>query len=235
MADPALLYATLLGQGLIWTTGHCLGMCGPLIVALRFGAQPDGSTATAATVVQLLSYQAGRCISLGTVGAGLGWLGASAGASIRPFMPLATLVAAAVCLVLALVEAGWLRLPTMAMPAPLARLASHAQSVLLRRGWPAALVLGLGLAFLPCAVTAWALTLAAASGHPMHGALLMVLLVALTTPFLLVAALIPAGLSRWRLLRGRWLVPAGLLLSAAILATMALRDLLAPAGAACHV
>lgn len=234
MADPSLLYATLLGQGLIWTAGHCLGMCGPLIVSLRFGAAADGSVKTAATFTQLMAYQAGRALSLGLLGAALGWLGAAAGGMVRQSMPVVTLVAAALCLVLALVEVGWLRLPVLPLPAPLAWLSRGAQGALSRRGWPAALVLGAGLAFLPCAVTVWALALAASSAHPLHGAALMVLLVVLTTPFLLVAALLPAALSRWRLLRGRWLVPLGLAVSALVLAVMAVRDLLAPAGAACH-
>jgi sulfite exporter TauE/SafE len=229
-----LLYATLLGQGLIWTAGHCLGMCGPLIVSLRFGAAPDGSVKVASTVAQLMAYQLGRGLSLGLLGAALGWLGAAAGGLVRQSLPVVTLVAAAFCLGLALVEAGWLRLPVLPLPAPLARLSRDATGSLQRRGWPAALLLGVGLAFLPCAVTVWALALAAASAHPLHGAVLMALLVALTTPFLLIAALIPAGLSRWRLLRGRWLVPLGLGLSALVLAVMAVRDLLAPAGAACH-
>ena len=67
-------------------------------------------------------------------------------------------------------------------------------------GKPYVYALGLGtlMSFLPCMLTAWVLGLALVSGSAIQGALLMILLVVMTTPALLPFALMPAGLPRWK-------------------------------------
>jgi hypothetical protein len=56
--------------------------------------------------------------------------------------------------------------------------------------------LGLAMGLLPCMITYWTLGLAAMTGSPWHGALLMLLLVAMTTPVLLGVTLIPRVIPR---------------------------------------
>ena len=58
------------------------------------------------------------------------------------------------------------------------------------------LALGAMMGFLPCMIPAWALSQAALTGSPLHGALVMLLLVGLTTPILLVATQLPRLLLR---------------------------------------
>ena len=52
-----------------------------------------------------------------------------------------------------------------------------------------AFCLGILMAFLPCMLVFWCLGLAASASHPFDGALLMALLVVMTTPVLLLAAI----------------------------------------------
>ena len=68
-----------------------------------------------------------------------------------------------------------------------------------------ALGLGLLMSLLPCMLTAWVLGLAFVSGSVLHGTIIMILLVVLTTPALLPFAVMPAGLPSWR-----WLNHPGL-------------------------
>ena len=57
-AATAQLYGVLLMQGSLWVLGHCPGMCGPLVAALRFpGAR------------SLLAYQAGKAVTYALLGA----------------------------------------------------------------------------------------------------------------------------------------------------------------------
>ena len=87
-----------------------------------------------------------------------------------------------------------------------------------RRGFAETLALGGLMAFLPCMITFWALSLAATTGSPLHGAGVMLVLVAMTTPMLLGVTLLPRLLRRLRVDRvqrvlmaisGAWLLMVG--------------------------
>ena len=218
------LYLTLLSQGLLWSMGHCAGMCGPLMVAFRFGVSADGVVRAGPAVTRLLVYQAARAVVYALGGAAVGYAGSTVGTALAS--PWITLCLAAWCVLMAVVEMGWLRLPPTTLPTALMRRASR---------WAghgtvfAAAGLGAAMAFLPCAVALWALGLAAASGSPWHGAALMALLVLVTTPVLMGCVLLPALLGRWRLAAGRRLVPLGLVIAGALLAVVAIRALMAGA------
>jgi sulfite exporter TauE/SafE len=54
-----------------------------------------------------------------------------------------------------------------------------------------AVMLGAVMGFLPCMLPLWVLGLSALTGSAVHGAALMLLLVAMTTPVLLVVTLLP--------------------------------------------
>jgi hypothetical protein len=226
MPDLAVIYTALFAQGLLWSAGHCAGMCGPLMLAFRFGADESGQVRAGAALLQLAAYQTGRAL----VYAGAGAAAGLAGSGISRFLasPWISLGLAAWCLVMAVIEAGWLRLPNLP-PMP-----GAARVLALRSGMGRGFVLGLVMAFLPCAVVVWALGLAAATTSPLHGALVLAGLVLVTTPVLALCVVLPAGLGHWRIAVGRRLVPAGLALAGVWIGVVAVRTLLA-GGPACVV
>jgi len=231
------LLAYGLGLGLVWTAAHCAGMCGPLVMALGLHA-PELSSSSAASRVggvalRLGGYQCGRALVYAVIGFVAGSLGAVAttwvlyGAEMIGFLlGISFLFAAAWQLVRRPVV-----LTSDSRPALATRLAiwatNHAPKPAFLRG----LVLGMGMAALPCGIVFWAIGLAVATGHPLSGALLMSSLVVLTTPALAGVALSPlallaaparlrAGMRGWA---GRWLSPVAMALSGGIIlwATMA--------------
>src|SRR3954463_11823403 len=78
IAPPAgPLLAQVLGIGLVWTTLHCAGMCGPLVASLRLGQRGCAMTSGQA-LGDSLAYQLGRGTTLATLGALAGLLGQAA-------------------------------------------------------------------------------------------------------------------------------------------------------------
>lgn len=212
--EVAPLYLQLLGPGLAWTLAHCGGMCGPIVVALRVG---EGGPAAGAR--RLACYQAGRAATLGAAGALCGGLGYAVSDRIELWSPWLILGLAAVMLAGAAHRLGWLRWPRAGGDGALAaRLARPLAVFAARHPHLGLLAIGGALGALPCGVVFWALGLAATSGSPLHGALLLALLVGLSSLPLAIAAL--AGASATGRLRARfaWVPTAALLLSAALLA-----------------
>jgi sulfite exporter TauE/SafE len=190
-------YAHVLGLGIIWTSMHCAAMCGPLLCGLQIGgARPDHRTRAGRRILGVLTYQAGRGLTYawlgglaGLVGSGLGHVFTSAGG------------------VLSLLFGGALILSVMRPKNSPVRLRRRPQasiatttisriralvSPLLSSTHPLRdLALGAMMGFLPCMIPAWALGQAAVTGSPFHGAVIMLLLVLLTTPVLLVTTQLP--------------------------------------------
>ena len=81
---------------------------------------------------------------------------------------------------------------------PLTRLGMAWRRKFENRPYRYAIGLGLLMSLLPCMLTAWVLGLALVSQSVFHGALLMVILVVMTTPALLPFALMPAGMPKWQ-------------------------------------
>lgn len=195
-----LLLATLLGLG---STLHCLGMCGPLAMLL-----PVSQVAPGRRVVALLLYNGGRITSyaLGgllaaTLGAGLHWVG---GDWMRWVLgPLA----AALVIATAATQAGWVRWPNglEVLGRQLWRkLAPLSQAARARGGYLAVYAMGLVWGCLPCGLVYAAFGLAAATGSPLQGALLMVAFGLGTLPSMLGGAWLAAawpGLLRHPLVR----------------------------------
>jgi hypothetical protein len=71
----------------------------------------------------------------------------------------------------------------------------------------AAWLTGVMLGFLPCMIVVWALGLAATTGSVFQGALVMVTLVALTTPMLVGVSLLPRVVARFLSPRARKVIP----------------------------
>ncbi len=206
-AGTVQLYWLLLVQGSIWVLGHCPGMCGPLIIGLRFPGIPA-----------VIAYQAGKACTYGVLGAVAGLAGALVLRTLAGWGPLLVIGVALGIAVLGLRGLRRRGALEVAVPpwlaAPVRRWAGG-------RGGP--FIFGASLAALPCGTALWVLGLAVASAHPLHGALLMAGLTVLNTPVLLAAHLLGRG-AWFAGLRARWwwLPPVGLLLSAGWLTWTAL-------------
>lgn len=243
----------VLSLGSAWVSLHCAGMCGPLIAGLRIGHLGSATVGTRLRIVtQVVAYQAGRGLVLAAAGALAGWCGGAVATLLQDGQLWCGVILAALFFAIALRRLG-VRLsirgagravPGGAAPnagaGPLARLLQLLPAGLARHSHLAAAALGAVMALLPCGIVLWTLGLAAASAAPVQGALLMALLVMLTTPVLLGSAALAGAVSRaappswraaWRGWTGRWLPAAALAFSGSwILALAVLRS----AGAVCH-
>ena len=202
----------VLGLGVVWTSLHCSGMCGPLIAGLRFGVRGQ-ALHPARAAVDLCAYQCGRAVVYAAMGACAGALGMVVSASLHRWTPIITLAVAVSFVVTAL----WRLRKAVSVSGPPSRLAQWSGAIFSR--WAEhplrrAAALGMVLAFMPCLLLFWVLSLAAASGSPLDGAIVMVLLVLLTVPVLLAAAVLPAVVGRWRRFCAPWIGPSAMLVSA---------------------
>ncbi len=215
MADVTPLYLQLLGPGTVWIMVHCGGMCGPIVAGLRLG---EGGWRRG--TLSLLSYQAGRVLPLAAAGAIAGLAGAAMADLLADWGPWLTIAIAAGMLVAVTVRLGWLPWlrPSGNSGSFAARLLRPVAGFAGRHPRMGAFVLGMALSALPCGVVYWILSLSATSASALHGALLPVLLVAISTPPLALAA--GAGAATFGRLRHRlsWVPNVALLVSAVWLA-----------------
>jgi uncharacterized protein len=234
LADPLPWWTVLaygLGLGLVWTSAHCAGMCGPIVLALRLHApeltQP--STRLFGIALRLGGYQMGRLIIYALLGVTVGALGSV----IIDYVALGTEIMGWLLGVSFICAALWqlFKKPSAISPDSRPPLATRLAMWVLQRApnqpFLRAFVLGLGMAALPCGIVFWALGLATATAQPLAGGLLMASLVIITTPALVGVAISPmalaaaplrfrAWLQRWA---GRWLAPIALGMSGIIILT----------------
>lgn len=191
----------------MWTSIHCIGMCGPLLSGFDIAGVMRGRSRLQG-ICGVLSYQAGRALTYA-------WLGGLAGLVGAGLARITTLSFG----VLALCIGLWLSysalrtlLATTGAATPLVALRSgrseshslgggveyvlgYARRSLLplvaSRHPLRELALGALMGLLPCMIPAWALSQAALTGSPFHGAVVMLLLIVLTTPVLLIATQLP--------------------------------------------
>lgn len=158
-------------------SGHCLGMCGPLVVALpgSYGRWQAHA-----------GYHAGRLITYTAVGAAMGALGRSlAGlASLPPQAPLVwtgriqlalSLPVALFLLILGLHRMGLLPEPDWMAKAIPQRIPGYGKvmaRIVNRDGIRWLLVMGIMLGLLPCGLSYAAFARALAAGGPFRGALM---------------------------------------------------------------
>lgn len=190
-------YTQLLGLGLLWVSFHCAGMCGPLLIGLDVAGAARGLSAWRGAL-RVLAYQGGRALTYAWLGGACGLVGARLdGWFTRATALLAMLVGLlSIVRLLRRRRAGGApvklrrpaRLPLPALAAPLRRLISRLAA---SRSPLYAMALGSIMGFLPCMLVVWALGLAALTGSAGQGALLLLLLVAMTTPVLLCLGLLP--------------------------------------------
>lgn len=226
---PGLLLAMFLA-GLGGGLTHCVGMCGPFVMAqVTAGLERDEASRSYGVLrrlagAALIPYHLGRIttyVALGAVSASVvGFVGNLAGLRVLAAFLLAGAGLAMIAQALGRglpVVARWSGLGDRAMIPRLVR-------PLLERplGWRG-YGLGVALGFLPCGILYAALAAAAGSQRPLDGALMMAAFVVGTVPGLLGVGW--AGLlfgRRWARLTAV-LTPLLLLASAVLLIMMALR------------
>jgi uncharacterized protein len=188
LTSEGVTYSSMALLGLLGT-GHCVGMCGPLVLAI-----PAARKGLAAHIF----YHAGRVITYTAVGAAVAGVGAAlrhaAGASdadplgsVARLQVILSIIAAALLLALGLARLGVIREPAMlsvATPGALPGFASVQRAT--RRGRLLAIfALGLLLGLLPCGLSYAAFARALTAPGPLQGALLLAAFGAGTVPGLL--------------------------------------------------
>lgn len=201
------LFVSLFMAGLAGSLGHCVGMCGPFVVAqtlARFEGRPAAvmKESDRWTGALLLPYHLGRITTYAALGAGgalaAGWIGGDRG--VR--WPAAVLLAIAALFFLGyglgrlgLVPAG---LSGAGGGAGSRHLAAVIRPLFSRPAGFRGYLLGAALGFLPCGLLYGALAAAAAAGDPLAGALAMAAFALGTVP-----ALVAAG-TAGHLVAGEW-------------------------------
>jgi hypothetical protein len=200
-------------------SGHCLGMCGPIALAL---APASGAQRGWLRVRRALMYNTGRVVTYTLVGAAAGGLGGGL-TRLVPLMklqPWFALVAALLLGAFGLASLGLLRLPASVTSPDISRLPFYARA--LRRvatsaGAAPTLGLGLMLGLLPCGLSMAAFTRALGAHGALHGAGLVAAFGLGTFPAMFAVGVVGDRLSaRYR--------RAGQLIAGLILVVMAVRQ-----------
>lgn len=227
MTTVGSAYTQLFGIGILWISFHCAGMCGPLLMGLDVSGAGRGQSPLRGAA-QILLYQMGRGLTYAWLGGICGLIGSRLHAGFFRVSAGLALVLGLFTMMMALrrqihLPRAELRMLGRREQGLWAKLAGKARRLLVELAYQPGpwrnLALGAAMGFLPCMITIWALGLAALCGSPLDGALLMLLLVCLTTPVLLTVTLLPHVLP-WRqrlrflapylpMLSGLWLVLVG--------------------------
>lgn len=208
------LYLQLIGPGAIWIMLHCGGMCGPLVAGLGLGTGNWRSS-----MMRLGLYQLGRVLPLSAAGALAGSVGGTVAEYMTNWGPWSVIVLAGLLYLAVIHRLGWIPWPhsnntdgniATRLMRPLAAWGAH-------HPYMSDFAFGLVLSTLPCGIVFSTLGLAVASASPWHGAVLMTLLVAISTvPLAIVIGTSSAAFSRMRQ-QFAWLPTVALLLSATLL------------------
>lgn len=154
--------------GLTIGFGHCIGMCGPIVVGISSSVQSAGMSRT---FVPHVFYNLGRVVTYTAMGAVMGLTGSftRVAAHLDTAQKVVMVLAGLVIIAMGLQTGGWLKLlPVSCFGPQLPRLFSR---ILGRnRGVWGYLPLGLVLGFLPCGPVYTALIAAARSGMETGGA-----------------------------------------------------------------
>ena len=168
MSSTEPLYLVLLVTGFTVGFGHCIGMCGPIVVSLSLNLKGNK------VLIPHLFYHAGRVITYGVLGGLAGVLGSFTllASSIVSLQKAVLIFAGVLVLLMGLAMAGWI---------PLGRIfgdADAGSSVLAKwfhrlssaKSPIAYLPLGLLLGLLPCGPVYTALMASARAGMNAHSA-----------------------------------------------------------------
>jgi uncharacterized protein len=181
-------YIQLFSVGILWISLHCSGMCGPIVIGLDLGGTISGGKTRRShlgrAAFNMTFYQLGRSVTYAALGAMAGLGGNVFQQVLFKIAKSAGILMAASFVFFGIVRLSGLRFfsetgpGTGAMGRILGKLAKYSgkSSGVWRR-----FTLGLVLGLMPCMITFWVLGLAASTQSPLHGALLMVCLVWMTS------------------------------------------------------
>jgi hypothetical protein len=130
----------------LFTSLHCVGMCGPLVLAV--GLSGEGQATFGGTLLRSVLWHAGRGVGLLGIGIALGALGQSLQLGRGP--AILAVVAGALTVLVALALPGWLPLPKRLRDGAGAFGQRFMGRLAGRRGLWSALLVGLGTVLLPC-------------------------------------------------------------------------------------
>ncbi len=191
MHSAGAAYGALLLSGFLGSLGHCLGMCGPLVLMIGLQVRAHGMAGAPSQVL----YHGSRIAVYAVLGVAAGTLGSllGLGPSLNRVAGVVSVALGLGVVVLGLGYLGWLPLGKLAGGG--ARL-EHAMSQALQRGGrEGVLLLGALNGLLPCGLVDSALLVAATSGGPLPGALGMALFGLGTLPALLIVGMGAGALS----------------------------------------
>ena len=174
MSSTEALYLVFLSSGFTVGFGHCIGMCGPIVVSLSLNVRAKGA------LIPHVLYNAGRVNTYALLGAVMGATGSFTGVagSLVGIQKGVMIFAGVVIVIMGLAMAGWVPagkvfgdyFPTAGIFATLLRWASATRSSLAY--YPLGLILGL----LPCGPVYTALVATARAGmeagSPIEGSLM---------------------------------------------------------------
>jgi sulfite exporter TauE/SafE len=185
------VYGTLLLAGLLGSIGHCLGMCGPLVimVGLRMREQE------LATWPSHALYHFARVVVYGLLGAGVGAIGSLLGLGGR-LSNAAGIVSLALGVGLLLLGMGYLGILSIrGLDSSVGKVSRAMGQVFRRGGYAGVILLGALNGLLPCGLVYSALLLAASTGGPLPGAMGMILFGLGTLPALFLVGMGAGALS----------------------------------------
>lgn len=196
--DIALVSAFIVG---LFSTLHCLGMCGGIIGALTFSLPQEIREHRWRLFPYISAYNLGRISSYTVAGALFGWLGDSLFNVVSPDSGHLILqgIASAMMIGIGLYLAGWF--PRFAMVEYLGkplwnRLQPWGQKLVpVRSPWHAWLF-GLVWGWLPCGLVYSALIISATAGDALYGALFMLGFGAGTLPSVMTAGILTGWMAR---------------------------------------
>ncbi|MHB1590118.1 MAG: sulfite exporter TauE/SafE family protein [Sulfuricella sp.] len=191
MSTTTGIYGALLLGGLLGSLGHCMGMCGPLVMMVGSQMKSRGLAA----IPHYLLFHGARIAIYALLGAVVGGIGSllGLGASLSRLAGGISLVLGTGIILLGTSYLGWLPLGRMeGSGAWLNRAMSQA---LMRGGRWGVILMGALNGLLPCGLVYSALLVAASSGGALPGALGMFLFGAGTIPALLVIGIGAGALS----------------------------------------
>lgn len=199
-----MLYFSGLLLGLMGSV-HCLGMCGPIALAL-----PVGRFSTTGKITAALAHQLGRIFTYGLLGLIFGVVGK--GFAMAGFQQWVSIVMGSLMVALALWPA--LHGKTYSAFAPLTRLSASLKKpmghFIRQKSAPGFLVLGLLNGLLPCGLVYVALAGSLAAGSPEGGAAFMMAFGLGTAPALFLTVLASGFITANFRLRMQRLIPAAL-------------------------
>jgi len=197
-SDATLLSMFLLG---LLGTGHCVGMCGPLVLAIP---------TTSGRISAHLLYNLGRtaCYTavgalLGGIGAGVSGLAAGTGAGqmgrVAAIQVGFSFLAALFLLVFGLVRLGVLREPAwmeLASPVRVPGVSRLSAGMMRTGGLGRIFLFGLMMGFLPCGLSYAAFAMALPAGGALQGGVLVLLFGLGTLPGLILVGTAATGVFR---------------------------------------